>query len=253
MQKYRDIAYIAIITILSIFLFRTCDNLSGKETEIDRLEYNSKVKDDTIRHFITENGNHGAEILAYKLDKNKDKALIDSISKGFQKKKGTLIAIAKTNSSIEVSKTGVKVKDKKLSDTSGILTINDTVLYDSSNYTNIGVRIPYQVKGNILTTDKASYNVNTSLDILLRFQEFNNSIKIIAETPHQNVTFHSMTGGILQEDNIPKSMKMSMRREWGLGLSLSGGLGYNPNTKLVVPVVTIGVGINFSPKKLQFR
>lgn len=254
MKKFnKDVLYITIMVVLAFLLFRSCGDAEEKQLEISRLEHNVKVANDTLRQYVTENGNHAAEIMAYKLDIQKDAAIIEAMTEGYQDLKGSLVAVAKGRTEIIERREAVPVEVRVLSDTTGVITLADSTIYNPTNYSKLFVKAPYHLKGTILNVDKANYEVNTSLDLLLRFQEHNESLEVIAETPHKGVKFSSITGGVVQAQDLPKAVRMALRREWGLGFSLNGGLGYNPVTMSIGPMITLGVGVNYTPKKLQFK
>jgi hypothetical protein len=248
----KDLIYLISIAILAILLFRSCGNANESKLEIARLEHNVKASQDTLRQYVTSNGNMAAEISAFKLDKKKDAAQLASLTEGYQKLRGDVIALAKTNAELILAgKTTPRID--RTTDTTGIIYISDSTIINSTNYTKLYVNAPYKIIGTYLTVDKAVYNVNTSLDILIRFEEYKGNLKVIAETPHKSVKFNSIQGALLAPQDLPKDLRMSLRREWGLGFSLTGGMGYNPVNARISPMIGVGVGINYTPKKLQIK
>lgn len=249
----KDVIYIAVMVILAFMLFRSCGNEEEQALEIARLEHNTKAANDTMRAYVTKNGNMAAEITAYKLDVKKDADIIEKLTEGYEDLRGDLVALAKGGATIIERKEDVIVEVEKISDTTGVIALNDSTMYNPTNYSKLSVKAPYHIKGTYLTVDKASYEVTTALDLLIRFQADKDDLKVIAETPHKGVVFSNIQGGVVQAQDLPKSVRMALRREWGLGFSLNGGLGYNPVNMSIMPVISFGVGINYTPKKLQFK
>jgi|688.fasta_scaffold239875_2 hypothetical protein len=249
----KDIVYLGALILLAFFLFRSCGKSEEQQLEIARLENNAKAAQDTMRAYETEAGTMAAEITAYKLDLKKDKDIIEKMTQGYQDLKGQLVAAASGSAQIVEKKVEVPVEVKVYSDTTGLIALADSTIYNATNFSKLYVKAPYRLKGNYVTIENASYETRTALDLLIRFQEQKGTLSVIAETPHKGVQFSSITGGVVSAQDLPKSMKMALRREWGLGFSLSGGLGYNPATLNIAPVISFGVGINYTPKKLQIK
>ena len=248
---YKDLIMVGVIAVLTMLLFRSCGENEESLLEISRLENNLKAQQDTMRTYITKNGNMAAEISAYKLDLKKDEALIASLQEGYEKLDGKLAGIAKGGATI-VTEREVPVDVKVYTDTTGEVTLGDTITYDSTNYTKFSIKAPYTLIKNNLKILPAVYNSEIALDLLIRFEEKDGNLRVLAETPHKGVKFTSLTGGLVTEPDLPKAMKMALRKEWGVGFNMGLGPVYNISTKTITPGVFMGVGINFTPKKLQF-
>jgi hypothetical protein len=248
---YKDLIMIGAIAVLIILLFRSCGQNEESALEISRLENNLKAQQDTMRAYVTKNGNMAAEISAYKFDLKKDAALIESLQEGYEKLEGKLAGIAKGGGTIIIDRE-VPVNVKVYSDTTGEVSLGDTIIYDATNYTKFSVISPYTIKKNKLEMLSAQYKNEIALDLLIRFEEKDGNLRVLAETPHKGVKFTSLTGGLVTEPDLPKSMKMALRKEWGFGFNMGLGPVYNISTKTITPGVFMGVGINFTPKKLQF-
>lgn len=242
---------LGVILLLSIFLIKLYDTSSDKSIEIDRLKNNAIAATDSIHKYITEEGNIAASIAAYKLDIKKDKDLIESMTADYAKLKGKLIAIVSGSATIVETKVEVPVYVNQLTDSTGIIKINDSIVYNVSNYTKLQMTAPISVIDKKLVVGKAKYEINTSMDLLIRFQQNKESLIAIVETPNKGVSFASLKGGVVTGNDLPKDMKIAMRREWGLGVSANIGLGYDVIKQNIMPVITIGMGINYTPKKLQ--
>jgi hypothetical protein len=251
LKMYKDLIMIGSIAVLIILLFRSCGQNEESALEISRLENNLKAQQDTMRAYVTKNGNMAAEISAYKFDLKKDKELIDNLQDGYEELEGKLAGIAKGGATIIVDRE-VPVNVKVYTDTTGEVSLGDTTIYDASNFTKFSVTAPYTIKKNKIDMLSATYKSEIALDLLIRFEEKDGNLRVLAETPHKGVKFTSLTGGLVTEPDLPKSMKMALRKEWGIGFNAGLGPVYNISTKTITPGVFLGFGINFTPKKLQF-
>jgi hypothetical protein len=250
LSKYRDLSMIALIVVLIIFLFRSCGIAEEQALEITRLEHNMKAQNDTMTSYITRNGNMAAEITAFKLDLKKDHEVISRMTEGYEELKGKLVGIAKGGASV-ITEREIPVFLKEYTDSTGMVHLEDSIIYNSTNFTKFAADAPFTIDNGKLRMDKASYKSQVSMDLLIRFQEEKGDLKVIAETQHKDVKFTSLTGGIVTQQDLPPSMQMAMRKEWGLGFSAGMGPVYNAVNRSVGPGVFLGVSINYTPKKLQ--
>lgn len=71
------------------------------------------------------------------------------------------------------------------------------------------------------------------------------------KTAYPGVTFKVLKGATIQDDEATRKALVSSRKTLGIGFSTGAGMVYT-NNGTVQPGIFLGVGLNFSPKKLQF-
>jgi len=256
-----------IITIISIFFFKQCQSSSSKTAEIARLENNVKAANDTIKTYVNKNGELVTEIRGYIFDSKKDKKQIQSLVGENESLKG--IIAAGTGHGGSTSGGTIPTTVIQNSDLTGLIKLADSTIYNKTNYNKFSASTPYKlyttktltVKDKdstytvtpVLQVNNSTYSSEVALDLSFRFQEEKaGQLKVIVETPNKSVKFSSLKGVVLTGDDLPADIRMTARKEWGIGFSGGIGLGYDVFNKNLIPVVYLGIGINYSPKKIQF-
>ena len=261
------IQFIAIV-IISAFMFNQCKSGADKEREISRLEMNNKAANDTIKTYVSKSGKLTTEISAYMLDAKKDKDRIKDLTGENTHLKGL---IATGNGTGSVTGGGnVHVTNVQTSDTTGNLILKDSTIYNATNYSKVYSKVPYtlslikkkfvtpkdttwKIKPVISVSEEASYTTKTVMDIYFSFQEEKKGeLTVRVSTPHKGVTFNSLQGGVLRGQDLPASMRNDSKKSWGFGYSAGIGLLYDPIAGRMMPGVFVGIGINYTPKKIQF-
>lgn len=260
------IQFIAIV-IISLFLFKQCQTNASKNEEIARLEQNAKAADATLKTYIAKNGNLVTEISGYVLDAKKDKARIQELLGENFKAKGTIAALNAKIYEYEHKKVPTNVI--QTTDSTGFITAKDSMVYDKNNYTKFDVSVPYTLSIDkktvktpaggdsigmkpVLSTGEAVINKETAMELYAHFTEVKGQIKVFVETPNKSIKIGELQGGVLSGKDLPKSMRMEARKTWGFGYSVGVGMGYQPFNNMLMPVVYVGIGLNYTPKKIQF-
>jgi hypothetical protein len=119
-----------------------------------------------------------------------------------------------------------------------------------SNYVKF-LESPYYAKVNPFSTEMTLEQV-MSLNTGLTRDPVTGKVKIWATTDYPGVTFGELKGADITSDKELMNLMGKPRRSWGLGFSLGPGLMYNPVSKNITPGFYIGMGLNYTSKKLQF-
>lgn len=157
-----------------------------------------------------------------------------------------------------------------LTDTTGNIVLNIDTSFDEFNSRNISVSIPWQIsyyrEGKIINMDQSNSlaklktglaDIGLKQNILIKsavvYDENEGRWKTVFTTDYPGLSLSQLGSTYVEDDIIPDKVKISMRREYGIGFHLGTGIGYNPNIGPIFPNFHIGIGLNYTPKKLQFK
>ena len=77
-------------------------------------------------------------------------------------------------------------------------------------------------------------------------------VSVWAKTNYPGVHFNVLKGASIEDDKVTTEALKQPAKRWGIGFSLGVGGIYNTQDKLYIPSLYFGIGLNYTPKKLQF-
>ena len=234
------------------------NKISSQQEEAARQERNYKVGLDTIvQSYDKKTGTLTATISGYELTTAEYKKQYNDLfsAMGELKSKPPLTIIEKQMGIDD--KFNTNVYSTIDSNGIGMITVKADTVFDSLNKRSLSGNIPYKVKIDTfnkfsILTGNSSFDIDQTMTVFtgINRDEKTKQISVWAKTNYPGVTFNLLRGATIEDDQATKKALESSRREWGLGFS--GGYGFQYNSNQVRPGFFIGVGINYSPKKLQF-
>lgn len=246
MKLSKDLILIGALAIFVILFLRQCESASRAEAEIIRNKNNAAALLDTVRNYRTKDGMYAAEIRGLELT-------LDEVKKDLKFEKNRP---PKTIVQVETQIIEKIVKVPEL--------INDTIIIDNGiTYTSamkvsdsqtwgkssraVSVSVPYKVDGLNLVTGSATIDLkqNIWLEASLSQDKKTKEVFVNVKSDYPGTQFNNLKG-IKIADSEAKGFKMSMRKSLGIGASI----GVGTNGQSFFPY--IGVGLNYSPKFLQF-
>jgi len=254
--------FLIFAVIMSLLFLRQCQTNKDKDREITRLNQNLTAQNDTISKYVASNGNLVTKINGYVFDIKKDKATIQELAGENYKLKGTVAVLdAKI---VELTNKKIPSTVVSTSDSTGNILMADSTVYNKNNYVKFYASVPYSIINKkidspnksdihpILTTGDVTYRRESAMELFARFQEEKGAMKLIVESPNKSIIITDIKGGVIRGEDLPSSMRMEARKNWGFGYSVGAGLGYDPFSTRMMPVIYVGIGINYTPKKIQF-
>lgn len=230
--------------IMTLLLFRQCEQTKKAEWESVRLSNNLKASKDTIRNFINKDGNSAAEIRALTLTLDE---IRDSLK--FEKNKPPITII---KYSTKIQEKIVEVPVYVIDTVIGNFNAAAVILAESSwgkSSRKIKTTIPYSTNENSLKFGKASIDLEQNIWLSASINRNNKTKEVFVnlETDYPGTTFNSAQGILIDtNDSGFRDMQLKNRKSLGLGFHTGWGLtsnGLNPY---------IGVGLNYTPKFLQW-
>jgi hypothetical protein len=224
------------LVILFILLMRQCDSAKRAQNETVRIKNNQIALNDTIRNYKDKYGNSVGEIRGLTLT-------LDEVRDSLEYEKG--------RPPVTVIKWKTIIVDREV-DVPVVLT--DSTMQVKSEKTwgkssrSLFVEVPYKVDGTKLKTGNATFELNQDiwLEAKLSKDDKTKEVFVQLKTDYPNVTFNNARGILIENPNILNSTNGSGKKTLGIGLQIGVGIG----NAGVAPFV--GVGLNYTPKFLQF-
>jgi hypothetical protein len=281
MKNDRLILVLSIaLVVLAISVLKTCNDNSNLRSQVEyerseqvRIKNNYEAAQDSIRVYTTKTGALVAQIEGYRLSQeelmNGYKDLFTSM-KDFQeewKKMPPKTIIEQHFTTVE------SVKDFQVSSVQngqkGEISFSFDTLYSPNNSRRIKGNMKYNIayfnKADstlVVYDDLGNYakvipfsphiTIEQSMNLItgLSKDPKDGKIKIWATTDFPGVTFSKIVGAEVFDSEENRKLFAKSQKSWGLGFNLGPGLFYNQGK--LVPGVVVGVGLNFTPKNLQF-
>jgi len=233
----------AIIVVLVMLLLRQCDSTKEAKGEITRMLNNNLALEDTLEHYIDENGLLNGEIrgLALKLYELDDK--IDE-----DKPPVTIIQYVTEIRDSIIFQPSI---DTVIMQADGTYThkftyTDTTFFFESRSKRIIDFDMPLYTRDSILRTGEVSLDLKQ--DIWLEasiLQNKNKEVFVNLKTDYPGVQFNNAQGILVENDKQLKKFSYSQRKQFGIGMHL--GVGYSDKIRPYV-----GIGVHYSPKFLQW-
>ena len=257
--KYRDVIYIFIVFIISLFLVSQCNKNDSLNKEVNRLNNNIFAITDTLTQYKDKDGRIIAEKHAFQLT---EKELLDSIESLKKQKNKEYITYINTEigitDTIEVPSYIDRIQIDSILYANGItdkgvIRVDRTDTFGKSSR-DISISIPYKCD-SLLHTGNADidmyHNIYVESIIERDTKTGETYVRLISDYP--DLRFNSGMGVLVT--NSP-SYEKSLRKTKGIGLSIGPNVGvsYDVLNNRFIPTVGIGVtiGFNYTPKWLQW-
>ncbi len=243
---------LAVVVLIMMNLqqcYSSNDLKKQHKKEVTRLKNNQLALQDTIVNYKDENGMMKASIRGYELN-------LDELAEDLEFEK------SKPPKTVVEYRTIVQEKIVEVPTTIvETVTIVDGVEYDSSIVINadttfesssrsVSVTTPFKVDSNGVYF--ASSTIDLEQNIWLKASVLQNrktrEVWVDLETDYPGITFNDAKGVLVMEDENLRKFRMQNRKNLGFGVSV--GAFYDPFNNRIVPGV--GVGLNLSPRWLQF-
>jgi hypothetical protein len=255
--KIKDILWVAVIVVISIFLMSQCSLKNKLEDEVNRLTNNTYALTDSLHHYHDKFGNVVAEKHALQLTQEEMEKTIGEL------KKKNAEYIAYMNANVNVKDTvyieTVVYKDVIVDSLSGTetgtihLEKNDE-FGKSKRY--ISANIPYKVSyPSNLSIGDATFMLEQDIYVEGTITRNNKTKETMfyLKSDYPGLTFNSGNGIIASNG---KQYEREMRKRNGIGLALgpSFGVFYDTPTQTLKPAfgLSLTIGYTFTPKAFQW-
>lgn len=254
----------AVLVGLVLLLFRQCGKTQEAKAEtqkayqeVSRVKNNHAAISDSIKMYMLDNHTMRAEKQAYELTINELKEEYrDLLGKLELEKNKPPKVIIKTEYVIEEVITEVPVY--VVTDSAGVNNIKfkDSLNHNEKNYRVITGKIPFTIDTTdsipLLLPGKGTFGLELGMNLnlaLIKDKE-TKKISIVVDTDYLGVNFTSIEGASILDNPLNKKALRSIRKNWSLGFQVGYGININGSSINTSPYV--GLGLNYSPKFLQW-
>ena len=255
--KIKDILWVAIIVIISIFLISQCSSKNKLEGEVNRLTNNSYALTDSLRHYHDELGNVVVEKHALQLTQDEMEKTIGELKKKNSEYIAHINASLNLKDTVYVEKVVYKdvIVDTLSGTESGTIRLEKNDVFGKSKRI-ISANVPYTASINSnLTIGNAAFMLEQDIYVEGTITR-NNKTKetmLCLKSDYPGLTFNSGNGIVASNG---KQYDLEMRKRHGIGLAIgpSVGIYYDKPSNSFKPAfgVSLTVGYTFTPKRLQW-
>lgn len=260
---------LGVAVIFLILFLQQCGatRAAKEETELQkketiRISNNYEAAMDTIRQGKINDKTWRAERAGYELTIDEAKEKYAKVLKelGYEKNKPPKVII-QTEFEIKEVMGNVKITSSELdSNGNAVLTASDTAQFDSINYRYLNGKIPYKLVFNKIdstykiVSDHGVFELNQGIG--LNFGLFQDKktkkISVVATTDYPGVTFTSLEGANIMDDDKNKKLLRQMRKPWSIGINIGYGILVDIKNGELSTGPYVGAGVSYSPKFLQW-
>ena len=255
--KIKDILWVAVIIIISIFLMGQCSSKNKLENEVDRLTNNTYALTDSLHHYHDRLGNVIAEKHALQLTQDEMAKTIGEL----KMKNAEYVAYMNANiglrDTVYVEKVVYKnvIVDTLNKVTTGTIHLEkEDVFNKSKRY--VAANIPYKVSyPSNLVVGNASFIVNQDIYVegTITRNKKTKETMIYLKSDYPDLSFNSGNGIVASNG---KQYDKEMRRRNGIGLAVGPSVGvfYDASSQSLKPSfgLSLTVGYTFTPKAFQW-
>ena len=255
--KIKDILWVAIIVIISLFLISQCKSNNKMEREIDILTNNTYALTDTLHHYHDKLGNVIAEKHALQLTQDEMEKTIGELEKKNTEYIAHINASLKIKDTVYVEKVVFKdvVVDTLTNTETGTIHLEKNDDFNKSKR-YLSADIPYKVSyPSNLSIGNASFTLIQDIYVEGTITR-NNKTKetmLYLKSDYPGLTFNSGNGIVATNG---KQYDLEMRKRNGIGLAIGPSIGfyYDNPTRTLKPAfgLTLTIGYTFTPKRFQW-
>lgn len=255
--KIKDILWVAIIVIISLFLMSQCKSNNKMEREIDILTNNTYALTDSLNHYHDKLGNVIAEKHALQLTQDEMEKTIGELEKKNTEYIAHINASLNLKDTVYVEKVVFKdvVVDTLTKTETGTIHLEKRDDFNKSKR-YLFADIPYIVSyPSNLSIGNASFTLVQDIYVEGTITR-NNKTKetmLYLKSDYPGLTFNSGNGIVATNG---KQYDLEMRKRNGIGLAIGPSVGfyYDNPTRTLKPAIglTLTIGYTFTPKRFQW-
>lgn len=262
-KNTRMILFAGIVLFALLFL-RQCNATQKAKAQIlieqqekNRINNNWEASLDTLKQFKIGDSTNRAQIAGYELTLDELETKYSGLLGDFEveKNKPPRVVIKTEYVIKEVIK---EVPVYATIDSNGVKSFefNDSLRYNKNNWRSLSGKIPFSI--DTLGTEpkvipeNGSFLVQFGMNLNLGLFQDTDTKKIMikADSDYPGIEFTSIEGASILDDPKNKKVLRSLRKSFGLGVSVGYGLSFNGSNIVTGPY--IGLGITYQPKFLQW-
>lgn len=257
--EIKPIHFVSVILVLIILLMFQCNRTAkikaingGLEKKVERVAANVIASQDSIRYYKNENDYLVSEITAYEFTAEELKNNANDLYAKYEDALGDIKKLERVNQllSAEIS---IKETDTVYAfiESDSVLYFNDSTDYGDGNWRKWNSKISLFEKDNKLTGALNSFSYEQGIKLYSSVEEVEGIKKINIATKYPGLTFNSIEGISLIEDEINKAKEENKSRV-RLGLGVGYGVTFTTGN-LVYHGPQVGLFLTYTPKLFNFK
>ena len=257
--EIKPIHFISVILVLIILLMFQCNRTAkikainnGLEKKVVRVEANVIASQDSVKYYKNENDYLVSEITAYEFTAEELKNNANDLYAKYEDALGDIKKLKKVNQLLS-AEINIKEVDTVYAfvESDSVLYFNDSTDYGDGNWRKWNSKISLFEKDNKLTGALNSFSYEQGIKLYSSIEEVEGIKKINIATKYPGLTFNSIEGISLIEDEINKAKEDNKSRV-RLGLGVGYGVTFTTGN-LVYHGPQVGVFLTYTPKLFNFK
>lgn len=257
--EIKPIHFISVILVLIILLMFQCNRTAkikaingGLEKKVERVEANVIASQDSIKYYKNENDYLVSEITAYEFTAEELTNDANDLYAKYENALGDIKKLKKVNQLLS-AEINIKEVDTVYAfiESDSVLYFNDSTDYGDGNWRKWNSKISLFEKDNKLTGALNSFSYEQGIKLYSSVEEVEGIKKINIATKYPGLTFNSIEGISLIEDEINKA-KEEYKSKVKLGLGLGYGLTFTKDNR-VYHGPQFGLFLTYTPKLFNFK
>lgn len=257
-----------LFLVLILILLGQCNKNKYLKSEIEkekketqRIKNNYEASKDTIKTYKIDENTWRSEKLGYELKLEELNGEYSHLLGKFKiEKNKPPKVIVKTEYIIQEKIVGVPVLVKIDESGNEYLAFYDSVFHNKSNFRILSGKIPYYISFDDkdssynMAPGNGDFNLEIGMNLNLGVFQDKNTRKIFikVDTDYPGISFTTIEGASIIDDPKNKDIIRGLRKPWGIGFSVGYGAMINPSSGIMTTGPYFGIGINYTPKFLQF-
>lgn len=265
------------LLIMVIFMQRSCNSklreeIEQQELEKQRIQNNYEAERDNVKQYKINDSTYRAERLAFMITMEELNTKYNDLLVGFEDfKKHPPTVIIKQPLLIKETIKEVPVSANINEDGGGNFSFSSEAIYPDGNYRKLSGNIPFTSKffskedstfisyldlpyTYTLNPETGTFELEQRVNLKMGlFQDpETNKIKVAVNTSYPGITFTGLEAYDIMSEDLIKNQLGSDKKMWGIGLNFGYGVCYDYKNSKFVLGPQIGIGLNFTPKWLQW-
>lgn len=262
-KNTRMLLFAGIMLFLLLFLHQCSATQKAKaevesqKAETARVSNNWQASLDTLKQFKVGASTQRAQISGYELTLKELQSDYSDLLANFEiEKNKPPTVVIKTEYIIKEVIKEIPVYVSIDSTGNRSLLFSDSVSHNENNWRKLSGEIPFHIdtteSKTTIIPGKANVEMKFGMNLNLGLFQDKDTKKIMikAESDYPGINFTSIQGASILDNDKNKKALRSLRKSFGIGLSVGYGISLNGN--LISPAPYIGLGINYQPKFLQW-
>lgn len=251
----KDVLYLIVIVILFFLVLKSCNSSNNHNLEIDRLNQNISVLNDTIR--ITHNRENELQYERGVLisSKNELESLNKNLYEEVKKQRNKVLflqnlVVSLGGDTVSNIPTTIVLVDSTLDSLFGVqrnytLSWDLDTTYSEGNYLRLLAVTHATVSRNSITRSSSDLtNHEIGLNLVTGIIRDGDNYRIFVKSNYPGFATTRIEGAVIPA-NDPLFSNQTKPKKWSIGPIIMAGFGTSPKQLSVIPIYGVGIGVTY--------